>query len=143
MYYPANLNILIIILLIITQHKKEIKIFINGLHWEWQLWVGKKKLIKRLDFVYKTLAHQATYIVLSMCLDCAFALPRFFFLRFPFFFFLQAAVVDQVFREQCFRAIFTDPQITLFSNFSLKMGPTTLFTHLKIISLQCFQFQQK
>ena len=25
--------------------------------------------------------------------------------------------------------------------FSLKMGPTALFTHLKIISLQCFQFQ--
>ena len=25
--------------------------------------------------------------------------------------------------------------------FLLKMGPTTLFTHLKIISLQCFQFQ--
>ena len=24
--------------------------------------------------------------------------------------------------------------------FSLKMGPTTLFTHLKIILLQCFQF---
>ena len=26
------------------------------------------------------------------------------------------------------------------SNFSLKMGPTSLFTHLKIILLQCFQF---
>ena len=28
------------------------------------------------------------------------------------------------------------------ATFSLKMGPMTLFTHLKIISLQCFQFQQ-
>ena len=28
------------------------------------------------------------------------------------------------------------------SIFSLKMGPTALFTHLKIILLQCFQFQQ-
>ena len=27
------------------------------------------------------------------------------------------------------------------TTFSLKMGPTILFTHLKIISLQCFQFQ--
>ena len=26
------------------------------------------------------------------------------------------------------------------AKFSLKMGPTTLFTHLKIILLQCFQF---
>ena len=29
------------------------------------------------------------------------------------------------------------------ANFSLKMGPMILFTHLKIISLQYFQFQQK
>ena len=35
-------------------------------------------------------------------------------------------------------ALFTDPQISLFSNFSLKMGLTVLFTHLKIILLQCF-----
>ena len=28
------------------------------------------------------------------------------------------------------------------SIFSLKIGPTTRFTHLKIILLQCFQFQQ-
>ena len=28
-------------------------------------------------------------------------------------------------------------------NSILFMGPTVLFTHLKIISLQCFQFQQK
>ena len=35
-------------------------------------------------------------------------------------------------REQC---------IFYFSvTFSLKMGPTILFTHLKIILLQCFQF---
>ena len=27
------------------------------------------------------------------------------------------------------------------ATFSLKMGPTVLFIHLKIISLQCFQFQ--
>ena len=36
------------------------------------------------------------------------------------------------------RVLFTDPQISLFSNFSLKMGPTVLVTHLKIILLQCF-----
>ena len=57
---------------------------------------------------------------LSMCLDCAFARPRFFFLRFLFFFFFQASVVDQVFCEQCFRTLFTDPQITFFNNFFIK-----------------------
>ena len=60
------------------------------------------------------------------------------------FFLVQPAIVDFVNCEQCIRALFTVPQITLFINFFLlKMGPTTLFTHLKIISLQCFQFQQK
>ena len=33
-----------------------------------------------------------------------------------------------------------DSQISLFSNFSLKMSLTVLFTHLKIILLQYFQF---
>ena len=33
-----------------------------------------------------------------------------------------------------------DPQVQISTNFSLKLGSTTLFTHLKIILLQCFQF---
>ena len=33
-----------------------------------------------------------------------------------------------------------DPQIRILANFSLKLGPTVLFTHLKIILLQYFQF---
>ena len=68
----------------------------------------------------------------------------FFELRFSlfcFFFFGSAAIVDFVNCEQYIRALFTVPQITLFSHFLLKMGPTALFTHLKIISLQYFQFQ--
>ena len=32
------------------------------------------------------------------------------------------------------------PQTSLSATFSLKMGSTALFTHLKIILLQCFQF---
>ena len=43
-------------------------------------------------------------------------------------------------RKQCIYALFTDQQILLFNNFSLKIDPMTLFTHLKIILLQCFQF---
>ena len=97
------------------------------------------------------------------------------FLHVFLFFFFQPAIVDFVNCEQCICVLFTVPQITLFSNFFikngshklhflaiffikngshklhflatflLKMGPTTLFTHFKIISLQCFrfQFQQK
>ena len=33
-----------------------------------------------------------------------------------------------------------DPQISFFNKISIKMGLTALFTHLKIILLQCFQF---
>ena len=33
-----------------------------------------------------------------------------------------------------------DPQVFILANFSLKRGHTTLFTHLKFILLQYFQF---
>ena len=36
------------------------------------------------------------------------------------FFFSPTVVVDQVFREQYIRALFTDPQTSLFSNFFIK-----------------------
>ena len=38
------------------------------------------------------------------------------------------------------RALFTGFASTNFSKFFLKRGLTGLFTHLKIILLQCFQF---
>ena len=37
-----------------------------------------------------------------------------------FFFFFPAAIVDQVFREQCIRALFMDLQTSLFNNFFIK-----------------------
>ena len=45
-------------------------------------------------------------------------------LRFLIFFFfpLPAALFDQVNREQCTRALFTNPQILLFNNFFIKNG---------------------
>ena len=36
--------------------------------------------------------------------------------------------------------IYGSHKLHFLSTFSLKMGPTALFTHLKIILLQCFQF---
>ena len=44
------------------------------------------------------------------------------FSRFFFFLFVPAALFDQVNREQCIRALFTDPQISFFSNFFIKNG---------------------
>ena len=33
-----------------------------------------------------------------------------------------------------------DPQVKILAKLTLKLDPTALFTHLKIIFLQCFQF---
>ena len=76
------------------------------------------------------------YVLVWIALiSAASAFPQFFF-----FFLFSAAMVDLFFCEQCTCALFTDPQTPFLSPFSLKMGPTVLFTHLKIILLQCFQF---
>ena len=48
---------------------------------------------------------------------------------FSFFFFGSTAIVDFVNCEQCIRALFTVPQITLFSNFFIKNGfHSTIYT---------------
>ena len=61
-----------------------------------------------------------------------FLRPRFLscvFLFFFFFFFGSAAIVDFVNCEQCIRALFTVPQITLFSPFFIKNGShSTIYT---------------
>ena len=64
------------------------------------------------------------------------------FLRFPFFFFfsslrwLTLSTMNSVY-VYCLQS----HKLYFLATFLLKMGPTILFTHLKIISLQCFQFQ--
>ena len=69
------------------------------------------------------------------CGVCVFVLR--FLLLFFFFFFSSW----QVNYNQCIVHYLWVSQITFFSNFLLKMGFTILFTHLKIILLQYFQFQ--
>ena len=67
---------------------------------------------------------------LSDCLDCnesCVCVHLYVFLF--FFFFSQPALVDFVNCEQCISALFTVPQITLFSNFFLKNGShSTIYT---------------
>ena len=45
-----------------------------------------------------------------------------FFFLFSLFFFASAATFDQFSREQCTDVLFTNPQISLFSNFFIKNG---------------------
>ena len=74
-----------------------------------------------------------------MCLDststAAFRISR------VFSFFVQPAIVDKSTVYSASMHWSQVSQITLFSNIFIKMGPIALFTHLKIILLQCFQFQ--
>ena len=58
----------------------------------------------------------------------------------PFFFFLFNRKGWYFNHEQCIRILFTDHKYHFLINFSLKTSLMTLFTHLKIILLQCFQF---
>ena len=83
-------------------------------------------------------------------LDWAYCAYAFWVSHFPFFFvffFFQSVwtvtalftQMDSLYRGQ--NALFTGPTTTLFwKKKIIKMGPTALFTHLKIILLQCFQF---
>ena len=74
-----------------------------------------------------------------------------FCLCFPFFFFFfyssSAAVVDQVSSEQCICALFTDPQIPLFSHFFIKnMSHGTIYTFKNyfaiVFSVSIFNFSK-
>ena len=64
-----------------------------------------------------------------------------------FFFFFPAALFDQVNREQCTCALFTDPQIPLFSNFFIKNGShDTIHTFknyfVTVFSVSVFSFSK-
>ena len=64
-----------------------------------------------------------------------------------FFFFGSAAIVDFVNCEQCIRALFTVPQITLFSHFFIKNGShSTIYTFKNyfatVFSVSVFSFSK-
>ena len=74
---------------------------------------------------------------LSECLDARRVFEFAFFFLFSFFFLLfqtNNTIQNTV------HALFKGPTTTLFIKKILKMDLTILFTHLKIILLQCFQF---
>ena len=104
-------------------------------------WARKERRSKPMGSMQKS--ENESQQAQSARLDCNDSCVCISALRFSllFFFLVQPAIVDFVNYEQCIRALFTIPQIILSATFLLKMGPTILFTHLKIISLQCFQFQ--
>ena len=90
----------------------------------------------KLDLTVEEVAFHVYYVP---GLDCNYFCLC-VFLSF-FFFLVQPAIVDFVNYKQCIHVLFMVPQIILFNNFFIKNGLQALFTHLKIISLQCFQFQ--
>ena len=74
----------------------------------------------------------------------AFVLSDFLFLSLfflLFFFFFQPHYLIKSTVNSIFMHCLQTHKFYFLTIFSLKMGPTALFTHLKIILLQCFQFQ--
>ena len=71
-------------------------------------------------------------IVASAFLSCGFLF---------FFFLVQPALVDFSTMNNVFVHCSRTHKFHFSATFSLKMGPTALFKHLKIILLQYFQFQ--
>ena len=92
--------------------------------------------------------------MISVCLDSKSAFPScvlflffFFFLCFHTFWSIAVTVQWTVTANVDFLqwtvhicTVYGPTNFILLSIFSLKMGPTSLFTHLKIILLQCFHF---
>ena len=96
----------------------------------------------------RNISQQGTYFV-YMCgfgfsvrvFISAFSSQFYFFIFFYFFFMQCRETKFNVYNcSSTVYALFMGPTATLFRIKILKMGLTVLFTHLKIILLQCFQF---
>ena len=72
------------------------------------------------------------------CLRCEFHVSFFFFFHHVWTIATLFMHMDSLCRRQS--ALFTRPTTILLRKKILKMGPTALFIHLKIILLKCFQF---
>ena len=92
------------------------------------IWIKDMTLRCGLDRDY------SIYVLGGMCFS-----PFFFFLYTRFSWVTEVTVhTVRLLFTHCF-ILFT----YFLATFSLKMGPTVLFTHLKIVLLQCFQFSAK
>ena len=69
------------------------------------------------------------------------AAMHFFFHVLPFLFLIQPQYLTKSFVNSASVHCSWTHKFHFLATFSLKMGHTTLFTHLKIILLQYFQFQ--
>ena len=89
-------------------------------------------------------------IILSdrlICNETGVCVSSLRFSLFFFSFFFQPAIVDFVNCEQCIRALFMVPQITLFSNFFIKNGShSTIYTFKNyfatVFSVSIFSFSK-
>ena len=110
----------------------------------WTMWQNFKTLAQSVTlWIVWFLDVTCLILLTSECLDRNYVAFGVCILLFAFFF---SSHVFQAFRDNyhCSRtvvALFMKPTATLFRKKILKMGLTSLFTHLKIILLQCFQFQ--
>ena len=104
----------------------------------------KRKEMRRRETRRHRRRHRPWMQTYSMCLDMTETCVYVFISRFlPFFFFLVHICwffEDKIHYLWTVHALFTHCACTITHLKILKIGPMTLFTHLKIILLQYFQF---
>ena len=113
----------------------------NSLHWSINFLIIDS--INNCTHYFKLLINTKLYYTFSLRLglDSAFAFfSAFSFFSFFFFFSSRAGFVDFSTLNSAFVHCSWTHKHHFSVTFSLKMGPTVLFTHLKIILLQYFQF---
>ena len=109
-------------------------LFIWFLKWTWwKVGWNMARLLLECDVNYVSVWIQL--IVTSAFLSCGFL--------FLSFFLVQPTLVEFSTVNSAFVHCSGIHKFYFSTTFSLKICPTALFTHLKIILLQCFQFQQK
>ena len=108
------------------------------------------KLIMQIAFLLKPFSnnHQTTIdmntkVQFGFRLFCQRLRLRFFFLQPLFLTFQPVTVHSKISTSMGPCTVHGTHKHHFSTTFSLKMSPTVLLTHLKIILLQCFQFQQK
>ena len=109
-----------------------------------KLGISRSKKISRYTFqnhltaafFLQTLIARFGSNLIGVCIFQAHVFSLFFF----FFFFSQLQLLTKSSMNSASVHCLQTHKLHFLTTFSLKMGPIALFTHLKIISLQCFQF---
>ena len=125
---------------VIGWSSEALTLLIFCLFFDFWIWLYLMILIRWLVCVGVGVGQLVRYCLLECVWEARFALPRrtFTFHKFFFFFWSSSNFLTILVWKVFLCTVHGSHKIYFLATFSLKMGPTILFTHLKIILLQCF-----